>query len=193
MNICVFGASATKLDRQYYDKAYEFGALLAEHGHTLVFGAGCTGLMGAAFQGAESRGGYTVGIAPRFFDEPGILCKNCSELIFTDTMNERKELMNSRSDAFAVLPGGIGTFEEFFEMLTLRQLGRHDKPIALLNTAGYFNELVAMMRRAENEKFLGDGCMELFSCADTPDELMHSLETEAALPRVRRSVNAYTK
>ncbi|MEI3101738.1 MAG: LOG family protein [Oscillospiraceae bacterium] len=88
-----------------------------------------------------------MGIAPRFFDEPGILLKDYGQLIFTETMSERKTLMEDKAEAFIALPGGIGTYEEFFETLTLKQLGRHSKPMALLNTLGYFDPMVEMLEK----------------------------------------------
>ena len=93
-------------------------------------------------------GGEIVGVAPRFFDEPGILFQGCTQMHFTDTMRQRKELMEQLSDGFIMAPGGIGTFEEFFEILTLRQLGRHQKPIAILNVRGYYDPLLALLENA---------------------------------------------
>ena len=112
MKICVFGASSRDLAQVYYDEAFVLGAELARRGHKIVFGGGTSGLMGAAARGAQSEGGYLIGVAPRFFDEPGVLHK-CDEMIFTETMGERKKTMEDLADAFVVLPGGIGTFEEF--------------------------------------------------------------------------------
>lgn len=104
--------------------------------------------MGAAVKGVQAKGGYSLGVAPHFFDEPGILHDSCNEFIFTDTMRQRKQIMEERSDAFITVPGGIGTFEEFFEILTLRQLNRHHKPIAVFNINGYYDHLTAMIDHA---------------------------------------------
>lgn len=134
MNICIFGASGRELEESYYAEAELLGSLIARQGHTLVFGGGREGLMGAAARGAYENGGRIIGIVPKFFDEPGIIYEHCTELVFTETMRERKQLMEERSEACIVLPGGIGTFEEFFEMLTLKQLGRSDRAIVVLNT-----------------------------------------------------------
>ena len=113
MKICVFGASSRDLEQGYFDEAFALGAELARRGHTIVFGGGASGLMGATARGAKSQGGRLIGIAPKFFDEPGILDKDCDEMIFTETMSERKKAMEDMSEAFITLPGGIGTFEEF--------------------------------------------------------------------------------
>ena len=133
MNICIYGASSEELKKIYYEKTEELGRLMAKRGHGLVFGGGETGLMGAAARGVSHEKGYILGISPKFFDQPGVLYQHCTEFIFTETMRERKHLLESRSDATIVVPGGIGTYEEFFEILTLKSLGRIDRPIVLYN------------------------------------------------------------
>lgn len=172
MNICIFGASSTKLDKQYYTDAESFGALIAENGHTLVFGGGSDGIMGSCAVGCESRGGHIIGIAPRFFDEPEILYKKTGELIFTGTMEERKALMFEKSDAFVALPGGIGTFEELFACITLKQLGRHSKPIVFLNTLHYYDILFALIENGMKKGFIGKDCEKLIKLAAAPQEAM---------------------
>ena len=154
MNVCVYGASSSRIEPEYFSEAERLGRLLAENGFGLVFGGGREGLMGAVSRGAFSKGGRIIGIAPRFFDEPGILCENCSELIFTETMNERKALMAQYSDAFIALPGGIGTFEELFETLTLKQLGRTDKAIVLLNTLDYYAPIQSLLFKTAESGFM---------------------------------------
>ena len=177
MRICVYGASARELDEEYVQEAYRFGAGLARAGHSLVFGGGAEGLMGACARGVSAEGGEILGIAPRFFDEPGILYQDCTRFLFTDTMAQRKTAMADNCDAFLALPGGIGTFEEFFETLTLKQLGRHQKPMALLDTRGYYAPLLALLEKAADEGFLGRGCFELFGLCHSPEEALRYLET----------------
>ncbi len=172
MRICVYGASSSELDRAYFEAARELGQLLAAAGHSLVFGGGAGGLMGACAEGAAERGGEILGIAPRFFDEPGVLYPGCTRFLYTDTMAERKTAMHRESDAFIALPGGIGTFEEFFETLTLKQLGRHGKPMALLNTREYYAPLTALLERAAEDGFLSRRCFELFAVCATPEEAL---------------------
>ena len=176
MNICMYGASSTELEKIYYQKAEDFGRAMAERGHGLVFGGGATGLMGAAVRGIMAAGGYSLGIAPTFFDKPGILYKNCSEFIFTETMRERKQLMEDRADAFVMVPGGIGTYEEFFEILTLKQLGRHNKPIAVYNINGYYDLLEQMLRHTAAQGFMSESCLELFGIFDDAGALLDYLE-----------------
>ena len=167
MRICVFGASGSELERCYFDAAAALGRALARNGHTLVFGGGASGLMGACARAAAAEGAEIVGVAPRFFDEPGVLYRESGTLLFTETMRERKAKMEELAEAFLVMPGGIGTMEEFFEVLTLRQLGRHDKPIVLLNTKGYYDALRELLRQAARERFMGESCLSL--CAFCPD------------------------
>ena len=172
MNICIFGASGRELEASYYAAAERLGSLIAQQGHTLVFGGGREGLMGAAARGAHKYGGDIIGIVPKFFDEPGIIYEHCTELIFTETVRERKQLMEERSEACVVLPGGIGTFEEFFEMLTLKQLGRSDRAIVVLNTNNYYGPMQHMLEDTARQRFMSRGCLELYGLADTPDKAL---------------------
>ena len=182
MKICVFGASSRDLGQGYFDEAFDLGAELARRGHTIVFGGGASGLMGATARGAKSQGGRLIGIAPKFFDEPGILDKDCDEMIFTETMSERKKAMEDMSEAFITLPGGIGTFEEFFEALTLKQLGRHAKAMAVLNTLGYYDALEAMVQRAVDERFLTADGKDLYAMFTDVGELVSYVENYHAEP-----------
>ena len=194
MNICIYGASSRKLAKEYYDAAEALGALMAQQGHTLVFGGGQEGIMGAAARGAHAHGGKIIGIAPRFFDEPGILFEECTEFIYTDTMRERKALMEEHSEAFMVLPGGIGTYEEFFEMLTLKQLGRHNKPMVMLNTRGYYDPMAAMLQNTVDEGFMNADCMELFGVCDTPEEALNYIFTAKTVTgSIQRKIENYNK
>lgn len=175
MNICIFGASGRELEESYYAEAELLGSLIARQGHTLVFGGGREGLMGAAARGAYENGGRIIGIVPKFFDEPGIIYEHCTELVFTETMRERKQLMEERSEACVVLPGGIGTFEEFFEMLTLKQLGRSDRAIVVLNTNNYYAPMQQMLENTARQRFMSRGCLELYELADTPGQALECI------------------
>lgn len=175
MKVCIYGASSSTLEKIYYDEAEHLGSLLAKNGHGIVFGGGREGLMGAIARGVHSHGGEIVGIAPKFFDEPGILYENCTELLFTETMRERKQLMEEASNACIVLPGGIGTFEEFFEILTLKQLGRSERAIVMLNTNGYFEPMQMLLQHAADKGFLSKNCLGLYSFAESPEEAIEAL------------------
>ncbi len=176
MNICLYGSSSPELEQIYYDKAYELGEAMARRGHTLIFGGGEQGLMGACVRGLESLGGKAIGVAPRFFDLPGILHKECHEFIFTDNMRDRKQIMEEKSDAFVIVPGGVGTFEEFFETFTLKQLGQINKPIAMLNVEGYFDMIKALMDRTIEKGFMKKICADLYGIFDDPEKLLDYIE-----------------
>lgn len=176
MKICLFGASSPDLKQIYYDKAYELGRRMAIRGHSLVFGGGDKGLMGACVRGLESEGGSSTGVAPRFFDLPGILHMDSSEFIFTETMSERKKIMEDMSDAFVILPGGVGTYEEFFEVFTLKQLGQINKPIAIMDVEDYFKPLKALMDQSIEKGFMKKECAELYGIFDEADELLDHIE-----------------
>ena len=172
MNICVYAASSTTLASAYYEAAETLGRLMAERGHTLVFGGGAEGLMGACARGVLSGGGRLIGVAPRFFDEPGILLKEGCTLVFTETISQRKAEMARLADAFIALPGGIGTYEEFIETLTLKQLGRHRKPMAMLNTLDYYEPFLALLRRTADTGFMSREVLALFALCATPAEAL---------------------
>ena len=176
MNICIYGASSAELEQIYYEKTEELGKMMAKRGHGLVFGGGATGMMGAAARGVDSEDGYILGIAPRFFDKPGVLYENCSEFIFTETMRERKKLLEERSDATIVTPGGIGTYEEFFEILTLKSLHRLDRPIVLYNINGYYDGMKALLQHTADEKFMDASNMELCAFMDDPEQILAYIE-----------------
>lgn len=174
--ICLYGASSATLAEEYYAAAHTIGEGLAACGIGLVFGGGATGLMGAAARGADSKSGELIGVAPKFFDEEGVLYQNCTEFIFTDTMRERKQIMEDLADGFIVTPGGIGTLEEFFEIFTLRQLGRHGKPIYILNTCGYFDRLLEFLTHMVEEGFMKQHCLDMIHVYDDPAALIQSLK-----------------
>ena len=187
MRICVFGAASPTIDPKYIEAVEHLGRLMAERGHSLVFGGGGNGLMGAAARGVRDGGGDIVGVIPRFFDNEDIeaICDFCTELVYTDSMRERKQIMEDRCDAFIVVPGGIGTFEEFFEVLTLKQLCRHNKPIAVYNIMGYYNELNATMQSAMAKNFIRENCSELYLISDDIDKIIECIESPEAERTVR--------
>ena len=177
MNICVYGASSPDIDPIFFEETEKLGRMMAAKGHGLVFGGGAQGLMGAAARGVHEMGGQIIGVAPTFFrNVDGILYEHCTEFVYTETMRERKQIMEDRSDAFVVTPGGIGTFEEFFEILTLKQLGRHQKPIVIFNVMGYFDSMKAMMENAIQKAFMKPVCRELYVFLDTPEDILEYLE-----------------
>lgn len=182
MNICLYGASSSAIAKSYINPTEELGAKIAERGHTLIYGGGAEGLMGAAARGVYSHGGKIIGIVPSFLNVDGILFDNCDEMIFTETMRERKQLLEEKSDAFIVTPGGVGTFDEFFEILTLKQLGRHSKPIAVFNINGYFDSLIEQLKNAVRKQFMNPESFELCFFTDNADKLINYLEYAVSEP-----------
>lgn len=179
MKLCLYGASSNLIDKKYIEATEKLGEEMAKRGHTLVFGGGANGLMGAAARGATKAGGEIVGISPKFFDVDGVLYDKCTEFIYTETMQERKHLLVTKSDGFIVMPGGPGTFDELFETLSLRQLGIHNKPIAVFNIDGYFDPLGQMLKNAFNGKFMTNEILELCPLFDSETELLKYLEDNA--------------
>lgn len=178
MNICVYGAASSLIDNSFLEAGKDLGRKMVERGHGLVFGGGSHGMMGAVAEGAYEREGYILGVIPEFFKEAGaeVSFKNCSEYIYTDTMRERKKYLAEKSNAFIISPGGIGTLDEFFEILTLKQLGRHNKAIAIYNINGFYDELDAMMNKSIEQKFITNDCKELYSVFDNMDDMLEYLE-----------------
>ncbi len=176
MRICVYGAASNEIDKSFLTAGEKLGKEMGKHHHDLVFGGGANGLMGAVARGICDSKSHILGIVPQFFNIDGALFDKCSEMIFTDTMRERKMLMENHSDAFIVTPGGIGTFEEFFEILTLRSLDRHKKPIAILNTNGYYDSLIEFLRNGVEQNFLKSANLELFFVSDDESEILDYLE-----------------
>lgn len=183
MNICVFGAASSRIDSSYADKVVEMGECLARQGHNLVFGAGGQGLMGAAAIGFKKGGAKITGVIPEFFKDAQVepIYEFCDELIFTETMRERKAKMEDRADAFIIVPGGIGTFEEFFEVLTLKQLGRHQKPIVIYSIDGYYESMDAMMLHSINEKFVNEACKTLYATFDELEPMVEYLNNDSSV------------
>ena len=179
MRICVYGAASPTIHPEFIERVEALGREMGKRGHSLVFGGGGNGLMGAAARGVRDGGGRIVGVIPKFFDEENVeeICDFCNELIQPDTMRQRKQIMEDNADAFIVVPGGIGTFEEFFEILTLKQLCRHNKPIALYNIRGYYDELNQMMEAAMAKNFVRGNCRELYATIADPEELLRYIET----------------
>lgn len=176
MRICLYGASSPDIDRSYIEDVYALGLLLARQGHSLVYGGGAQSVMGAAARGFHDGGAEVIGIAPRFLNVDGILYPGCTQLIFTETMRERKQKMEDMADAFILAPGGIGSYEEFFEILTLKQLGRHNKPIAVFNLRGCYEPLQKLLENAVQGGFARSGCLNIYRMFDRAEPLTDYLE-----------------
>lgn len=182
MRICIFGAASDKIDKKYIDDCYELSLSLAKRGHSLVFGAGGEGLMGAAARGFKDGGAYIHGVIPQFFEDNGYeaVFYDADKITKTQTMAERKKVMEDNCDAFIIVPGGIGTFEEFFEVLTLKQLGRHKKAIAVYNSNGYYDGIYGIFDKIIKDKFVNKECLRLFKVISDKNELIDYIENYSA-------------
>jgi len=164
--ICVFSSSSNTIDHAYFDAAFELGREIAARGDLFLFGGGLTGLMGACARAVHSQGGKVIGIIPEALNEKGIVYDGCDELVVTPDMRERKAQMDIRSDAFIALPGGFGTIEEIMEIITLKQLRYHSKPIVMLNINGYYEHLIEQLKTSIRKNFAKAGCIDLFFITD---------------------------
>ncbi|MBR5528622.1 MAG: TIGR00730 family Rossman fold protein [Clostridia bacterium] len=175
MTICVYGAASSSIDKIYTEQTELLGETIAKRGFSLVFGGGGNGVMGACARGAHRNGGKIIGIVPSFFNVDGVIFDGCTELIYTETMRERKKTMEELSEAFIVAPGGIGTFDEFFEIFTLQNLGRHTKPIAIFNVNSYYDPMLQMLQCQVNEGFISTKALERLIISDDPCEILDKI------------------
>lgn len=175
--VCVYCASSTKIDQVYVEAAQRLGELLAENNMNVVNGAGRMGLMAAVSNAALEKGGKVTGVIPTFMVEQGWQHDGLTELIVVPDMHERKQTMARLSDAIVALPGGCGTLEELLEVITWKQLGLYLNPIVILNTKGYFNPLIDMLKRAVDENFMRKQHMDIWAVADTPEQAIELINT----------------
>lgn len=180
MNICLYGASSTEIDESYIKATEILGEKLGKRGHNLVYGGGANGLMGAAARGVRKGGGNVIGVAPSFFKVDGVLFEDCTEFIYTETMRQRKATMEERADAFIAVPGGIGTFDELFEILSLKQLGRHSKAVTVFNINGYYDSFKNLLENSVNEKFMTETSGKMAHVFEDADLLIDYLENYTA-------------
>lgn len=180
-SVCVYCGSRPGGDAVFAQVARSVGQMIAERGWQLVYGGGHRGLMGEVADGALSHGGRVVGVIPQSLVQHEMSHTGLTELHVVDNMHDRKRMMAERADAFLALPGGIGTFEELFEVWTWRQLGYHRKPLGLLNVANYYDGLLNFMSHTVEQGFLGTAQLEQV-CVDTaPAALLDTLHQQAAL------------
>ena len=188
-SICVYCGSRPGNNPQFTAIATAVGQWIGERGGQLVYGGGRSGLMGTVADATKQAGGRVVGIIPQALVDKELANHGCDELHIVKNMHERKAMMAERSDAFIALPGGIGTFEELFEVWTWRQLGYHDKPIGLLNVDGYYDTMLQFLQSCVNNGFMGDWQMGLIeSSHDTPtllQSLVQSSGTRLDTPDLR--------
>jgi uncharacterized protein (TIGR00730 family) len=174
-SICVFCGSRPGSDPAFGDAAAALGAAIARREITLIYGGAKVGLMGRLADAALAEGGEVVGVIPRGLVSKEIAHDGLKELFLTDSMHERKDRMILLSDAFISMPGGWGTYDELFEVLTLAQIGFHDKPSAFLNTKGYFDPLLALLEHTIAHSFAAPQHAQLYVAADEPEPLLDAL------------------
>jgi uncharacterized protein (TIGR00730 family) len=174
--LCVFCGSSCGLDPRYRDAASGLGRLLADRGIGLVFGGGSIGLMGVVADAALATGGDVVGVIPHALAARELAHRGVADMRVVPSMHARKALMAELADGFVALPGGLGTFEELLEIATWGQLGIHRKPVGILNVAGYYGPLVALLDHAVREGFVSEENRRLISFAETPAALLDGLE-----------------
>ena len=179
-SLCVYCGSSSNVRQDYKDAATGFGAILAAENIRLVYGGGQVGLMGLVADSVLAGGGAVTGVIPEFLHEAEVGKTDVTELIRVGSMHERKQIMAERSDGFVVLPGGFGSLDEMFEILTWRQLGLHDKPIVVLNTQRYWAPLIAAIDHIVAEGFARPENRGLFEVVDTVEELLPSLRASRA-------------
>ncbi|MBE8715142.1 LOG family protein [Sphingobacterium hungaricum] len=178
--ITVFCGSSFGTDKVYEEQAYELGKLLAKKNIGLVYGGAIIGLMGTVANGALQYGGEVIGVLPHFLKGKEIAHDQLTELILVDTMHERKTKMDALSDGVIALPGGFGTLEELFEMLTWAQLGLHQKPIGLLNTNGFYNDLLLLIQNMVDKGFLKQVNQEMLLVSDSIENLLDKMNNYQA-------------
>jgi hypothetical protein len=169
-SVTVYCSSSRHVPEAYFDAAGELGASIARAGWTLVYGGNHVGCMGALADAAREAGGKVVGITPELLVREGIADNQCDELVVTANMRDRKAMLETRGDAFVALPGGLGTFEEVFEILVGKLLGYHQKPIVLLNVADYYAPLLAMIEHGIEQRFIKATAREAYFVAGSVGE-----------------------
>jgi len=171
-SVCVYCGSSSRVDDTYKEAAHDLGTLLGGAGLQVVYGGGRVGLMGIVADAALAQGAHVVGIIPEHIQVLEVEHTGLGELHVVDSMHTRKRMMMERSDAFVVLPGGLGTLDEMFEILTWKQLRLHDKPVVIVDVGGYWRPLVKMVRHIVSEGFARPEHLGLFHVVERPDEVL---------------------
>ena len=179
LTICVFCSSSEGIDPAFFAVAEDLGRAMTDGGHQLVYGGASVGLMGALARSVKRHGGRVVGVIPRSLQDRELAFTGADELIVTNDLRDRKGIMEERSDAFLTLPGGFGTLEETIEILTLRQLGLHRKPVVILNAGGFYDPLLHLFGHIERNGFAPLGGNGLYHVAATVDDALRHIEDSA--------------
>ncbi len=175
LSLCVFCSSSNLVPEQFRNEAIALADRMIEQRITLVYGGGSVGLMGVLADRILERGGEVIGVIPEFLRTEELAHEGLTEMIVTQSMHERKVEMSRRADAFAVLPGGFGTMDEFFEILTWKQLGLHAKPIVVANTGGWFDPILSFFRGAESQRMVSRENLDLVEVVASADLVVDAL------------------
>lgn len=178
MNICVFGSANKGIDEYFQEKGYELGHKLADLGHDVIFGAGSYGMMGSVAKGVTENNGNVYGILPSWMDNFDDIFEGCEDVIYTKGIDDRKELFLNHSDIFIITPGGLGTLDEFFEFVSLKQLKRHKKPIIIYNINHFYDDLIELLNVMADGNFIFVP-YRLYEVADNLDDLIKLIEEES--------------
>jgi uncharacterized protein (TIGR00730 family) len=190
-NITVFCGSSFGTDKIFADQATALGRALAKQNTGIIYGGANVGLMGCVADGALQNGGKVIGVLPVFLQRKELAHQQLTELILVETMHERKTKMHDLCDGFIALPGGFGTFEELFEILTWGQLGLHTKPVGLLNTNGFYNDLISMLQTMVIKGFLKQSNCDMLLVSDDIDALLKMMQQYKA-PLVEKWISNAT-
>ena len=174
--ICVFCSSSEAVASDYKDLARELGTVIGQRGDTLIYGGCNVGLMGLLARSVHEHGGRVIGIIPQKLADNGLAYAEADEQILTNDLRDRKALMDERSDAFVVMPGGLGTLEEAIEILNLKQLKYHRRPVVFLNSGGYYDRLFHFIEQTFEEKFVKPGVRRLYHTVGGVEELLKYLD-----------------
>lgn len=175
-SICVYSSSSDAVDPCYFDIAARLGSLMAQRQYTLIYGGACIGLMGAVAKAVHEYKGKVTGVIPQSLSRYDITYDNADEMIVTDTLRQRKAIMEERAGAFIGLPGGFGTLEELLEILTLKQLQLHEKAIVIINTNGFYDDLLKLFERIYSEKFAKSMHRDLYFVTGDPVEALDYIQ-----------------
>ena len=178
MNICVFGASYENIAQIYKDETYKLGKALAEKGCDLVYGGGQYGLMGTTAKGFAAGNGKVIGIAPKMFLGSDVLYPQCDEMIITDDLQQRKDKMIQMADVFVVVPGGLGTYDEMFEVLIDNQLGYIKKDVIIFNVNGYFDAMIEVLQHTLDEGFMSEKALSYYKVCDSVQQVLKEVYHE---------------
>ncbi len=176
MKVCLYGSGSKRTPSEFTDVGYELGLKIALNNHSLVFGGGNDGMMGAVAKGVYDNGGKITSISPWWINEFDDPFDGYDECIKTDSMDERKKLFLEKSDVFIIVPGGIGTLDEFFEVLTLKYLNRHSKRIILFNINHFYDKMIDMLHQMHDEGLIREGALDIFVVANSMDEVFEFIQ-----------------